>query len=73
MSKSKRLSVESTADFKARLAAMMKAKGEPARPRPPIVKRKGCAPTPSEVLGGKKMPKMKVSTKTWLKSIGVKV
>jgi hypothetical protein len=72
MGKSKYRPHETVAEFKARLAAMDKSK----RQRPPIVKRRGCAPTPSEVLGGAKMPKLSKPPKEiakWLRSIGVKV
>lgn len=66
--------VESTGDFKARLAAMLGTK--PVKKHTALVRPKGSQPTPAEVLGGREMfelgkPSPKIAK--WLRSLGIKV
>jgi hypothetical protein len=76
---------ETTADFKARIAAAIRQRnGEDADPYASAQRRaprwalrpRGSAPTPSEMLGGAKMPKLGKPPKAiadWLRSVGVKL
>jgi hypothetical protein len=72
---------EDTADFKARIAALRRTLfHEPELPRKRADgyyrRDKGSAPTPSEVLGGARMPKLPKPPKEvarWLRSLGVKL
>jgi hypothetical protein len=72
--KSRKLPVESTGDFKARLSAMLGT--TPVKKHKALLRPKGSQPTPSEVLGGREMfelakPSRKVAK--WLRSLGIKV
>ena len=76
--KTRKLPVESTADFKARLAAILKVEArQPVKKRhAPLLRPKGSQPTPSEVLGGAELfelskPSRKIAK--WLRSLGIKV
>jgi hypothetical protein len=68
---------ESVRDFKARLVVMLaQERGLMPKPHAALLRPKGSAPTPSEVMGGAKMPKLRKPPKRvgkWLKSLGVKV
>jgi len=86
MKPSKAKAYESTADFKERIAALRKQLfKEPDLPKNGSYFKNGYyvtrgsngTPTPSEVLGGRKMPKLEPpkdkEIAKWLRSLGVKV
>ena len=68
---------ETVAEFKARLSAQAKARGEqPVKTHAALLRPKGSQPTPSEVMGGaklRKLPKPPKDVAKWLRANGVKL
>jgi hypothetical protein len=75
----KRPPVETTEDFRMRLATMLRKPGDnsPYKKVQRTLRRpKGSQPTPAEVLGGAKMQEVEKPPRAiakWLRSLGVKV